>query len=472
MLFNTPQFLLFFLSVILFFYIIPVRLRKIYLLIISYLYAYFLGGMGTILFLFTATSITYVAAIIIEKSKRKGIYLTLFLIALFVLLYYEKYMSFSIDIFSTIFSINPIRVNIVVAVGISYYILSAISYLVDIYRGIDIADYNYIDVAIWLAFFTKIIAGPIERHKSFGESIKNVNVHRFDEDRFKRGLLIVSLGYFYKLVIADRIAIMVDRVYENLDEYRGIILLVVVLFYSLQIYFDFAGYSLIALGIAYMLGINIVNNFAHPYFANSVTSFWRKWHISLSSWLRDYIYIPLGGNRKGKNRHYINLLITFLVSGLWHGTGFRYIFWGLLHGIYQIIEKLIVRYSNSKIKIPVFVQQLITFLLITIAWVPFRAASMSDATKVFKNMSDGFNLAVIWDGSLLDVGLDIYDYVVLACALLIAFIKNRNISLYNIFRKMNIAVRWACYSVIFLVLLIFGVYGAQFDANNFIYFKY
>ncbi len=469
MLFNTPQFVFFFIAVICLWYILPTNLRKILLLITSYIFAYLLGGISTIVVIFFITVLTYFAGLSMSKCNNKKGILFGFIAATIAVLVYGKYLTYMLNVFNSSFN-TSISISVVSMVGVSYYVFSAISYMVDVYKGEE-ADRNFIDVAVWISFFAKIIAGPIERHRDFKQQLVHIRDSRFDFEPIKRGLLICSLGYFYKIVIADRLSIIVDFVYANLYDYAGITLFVVMVLYSLQIYFDFCGYSLIAYGVALTMNIRITSNFNHPYFADSISDFWRRWHISLSSWLKDYLYIPLGGNRKGKLRQKINIMITFLISGIWHGAGLNYLVWGGLHGLFQIIE----RGLGFRNKVSKTVNVVITFLLVSFAWIFFRADSIKTALVFVKRMFC-WNPWVITDGTLFNLGLDIYDQRVLIIALIIAFAiefaQYKNISIYNQLQKHSIVIRWFVYYAIIASIVVYGKYGVTFDANNFIYFKY
>ena len=462
MLFNSPQFVLTFLLLICCWYIEPKETRRWCLLLFDYCYIYLLGGIASVITLIFVTVITYCFGITIskKKSRRVNAFSLAILVLILVLCRYEVALA------SHVTFLNPIAV-----IGVSYYIFSAISYIVDVYRGDDTADDNILNVAIWLSLFTKIIAGPIERHKGFSEQINNLKTLKFDIEQIKHGLLICSLGYFYKIVIADRLGIFVDQVYSRVGESYGFTLLITMILYSLQIYYDFAGYSLIAQGASYALGISLVRNFDHPYFSESIGEFWRKWHISLSGWLRDYIYIPLGGNRKGKLRKKINIMITFLVSGAWHGVGLNFIFWGALHGLYQIIEQMI----GQKIKAPKYVRIAVTFFCVSIAWVLFRARSLHEALLFFRHMLS-WNPHILVDGTLLGRGLDLSDWIVLIVAVVISVLvgvaQSKQISLYGLLQNRGIVIRWAVYYVIIFVLLIFGKYGDAYNPNNFIYINF
>lgn len=470
MLFNTPQFVLTIIIFTTFWYIIPNTFKKALLLLFSYYFAYLLGGISTVIILFCVTVITYLYGRIISLGRAaKGLCIS-FIILLVVLLLYCKYTKYFLDIIIDAHIIPSMSINVLSAIGISYYVFQAISYIVDIYKGEDVADKNIINVALWLAFFPKIIAGPIERHKTFEKQLNNINMLRFNEDKLKRGMLICSVGYFYKMIIADRLGIFVDQVYLNLDSCRGITLFIAMIAYSLQIYFDFSGYSMIAYGFSHALGIKISKNFDHPYFSSSVNVFWRKWHTSLSSWLKDYVYIPLGGNRKGKPRQYLNIILTFLISGAWHGAGLSYLIWGGLHGFFQVVEKML----NLK-RVNKYINGITTFLLVSFAWIFFRASSTNEALRFIRQMIY-WNPKILTDGTLSCYGLDVYDWIVVlvavSIAVMIEVIQIKGISIYNILQNHTIVVRWSVYLATIIALIVFGKYGAKYDASNFIYYQF
>ena len=467
--FNTPQFVSLLIVFIICWYIIPHAFRKPALTLFSFYYACLLGGVWTIIILSAVTILTFSWAFILEKSSNKKLLLTLFLSILILLLIYGKQTAALTGLLSGFINTENISLTVVNMVGLSYYVLSAISYIVDVYRGKDSPDKNFIDIALWLSLFTKIIAGPIERHDRFKQQLDRISDSKFDFERIKRGLLICARGYFYKLVIADRIVYFVDNMFPNAADYHGFILIFTMIAYSLQIYFDFAGYSLIAYGISYAIDLRITNNFELPYFSASIREFWKRWHISLSSWLRDYIYIPLGGSRKGKIRQYLNLFITFIVSGIWHGSGVTFLIWGGLHAAFQTFEQLIL----DKIKLPKFVRIIITFFAVSFAWIFFRAESFQNAKMFIKRMlTFPSSNMVSWE-EFFNLGLGIKDWIVLVIsigiALIAEMIQYNGVSLYDSLQNKNVVIRWICYYLIIVLLVIFGIYGITFDVSNFIY---
>lgn len=343
MLFNSYNFLIFFPIVTLIYYLIPQKIRYIWLLIASY-YFYMCWNVKYVSILLFSTIVTYISGLLISKAnnikddkKRKRLK-KVFVILSFVInlsiLFLFKYFDFFVDNINRILSRLNIEVinlsfDVILPVGISFYIFQALSYTVDIYNDDVKAEKNFLKYALFVSFFPQLVAGPIERSKNL---LKQINEkHYFNGERIKDGLLLMIWGGFQKIVIADRVAIVVNTVFNNFPQYPGMYIVVACILFAFQIYCDFSGYSIIAMGAAKVMGFELMENFNAPYFSMSVAEFWRRWHISLSSWFRDYLYIPLGGNRKGKVRKYINLMIVFLVSGLWHGAQWSFVVWGMLN---------------------------------------------------------------------------------------------------------------------------------------------
>lgn len=464
MLFNTPQFVFVLIGFLISWYVFPNKIKKPILLIFSYYYAYTLGGIWTVAALVYATLLTFICGLFFKKNHHNKLVLICFILLLVFPLVYEK-LSPS---FSGLIGRSLSKVSMI---GLSYYVLSAISYIVDIYRGEDDPEKSLPDTAIWIAFFPKLIAGPIERHRQFKEQLKTLHGLHFDMERIKRGLLICSFGYFCKIIIADRIGPFVDSIFADVFVHHGFILILTIVLYAFQIYFDFSGYSLIAYGIAYAMGLQITKNFNHPFFSENTSEFWSRWHVSLSSWLRDYIYIPLGGNRKGRLRQNINLMITFLVSGIWHGAGINYILWGAANGFIQIIERMV----RKVVKLPHTLNRIITFLIFSGTLIIFRADSILTVKSFIKRMAE-WNFQEITDGTIFRLGIDLHDWIILIAALIIVFViehlQFNGVSIYDEIQKKNIVVRWIIYYMIIVLLIIFGIYGTAYDASNFIYFKF
>lgn len=343
MLFNSYEFLIFFPIVTLIYFLIPHKARYIWLLIASYFF-YMCWNAKYALILLFSTIVTYVAGLLISKAnkikddkkrtKYKKIFVALSFIINLSILFLFKYFDFAINNINNILGqlniqlLNP-KFDLILPVGISFYIFQALGYTIDVYRQDVKTEKNFLKYALFVSFFPQLVAGPIERSKNLLEQM--YEEHYFNAQRVKDGLLLMIWGGFQKIVIADRIAIVVDTIFNNFPQYGGMYIIIAAILFAFQIYCDFSGYSIIAVGAAKVMGFRLMENFNAPYFSMSVSEFWRRWHISLSTWFKDYLYIPLGGNRKGKIRKYINIMIVFLVSGLWHGASWNYIIWGGLN---------------------------------------------------------------------------------------------------------------------------------------------
>ncbi len=340
------------------------------------------------LLLLTSTVITYLAALGIgyfKEKRKKKICLVSSLVLNLAILFLFKYFNFLAMNIETALQASGLAVNmpkfaLLLPVGISFYTFQALGYSIDVYRGTVKIERDFPTYALFVSFFPQLVAGPIERSKNLLPQFKQQ--HRFDYDAVMSGVQLMVWGYFMKLVLADRCGIYVDTIFNNVDKHNGGSYLVASLLFPFQIYGDFAGYSLIAIGVARVLGFRLMENFHRPYFACTIGEFWHRWHISLSTWFKDYVYIPLGGNRVGKLRNYFNLLITFVVSGIWHGANWTFLCWGTIHGILLCIEKAFgiskQKYTGAK---KIF-HWATTFVLVCFAWILFRANNLSDAVSV------------------------------------------------------------------------------------------
>lgn len=347
---------------------------------------------------------------------------------------------------------------------------------------------NFFRYALFVSFFPQLVAGPIERSRDLLGQLRQPKP--FDPDAFKNGALMMLWGYFQKMVVADRAALLVNQVYGNSQAYAGYSIAVATVAFALQIYCDFGGYSSIALGAAQMLGINLTQNFRQPYLATSVSDFWRRWHISLSTWFRDYLYIPLGGSRVGRVRRYFNVMITFLLSGLWHGANWTYVIWGGLNGLFQIagnVKNTLLSHLPATLKDgrPVvnrdcfsyrLFQRLMTFALICLTWVFFRAESLEAAMIVLRQMFSVHNPWIFFDETLYTLGLSRLELGLLvasaAVVLAVDVAHEHGVTLRKRLERQNLAFRWLAYLAAILCILIFGVYGPGFDASQFIYFQF
>lgn len=394
MLFNSIAFLLFFPIVCVIYFSIPpqmIRARNLLLLIASY-YFYMNWQPAYALLLLTSTFVTYIAALGIgcfENRRKKKICLVSSLVLNLAILFLFKYYNFlssniSMGLEACGLKIDIPEFGLILPVGISFYTFQALGYSIDVYRGTTKVERDFVTYALFVSFFPQLVAGPIERSNNLLPQFKQL--HRFDYEAVMSGVKLMAWGYFMKLALADRCGIYVDAIFNNVDKHNGGFYLVASLLFPFQIYGDFAGYSLIAIGVARVMGFRLMENFRRPYFATSVGEFWHRWHISLSTWFKDYVYIPLGGNRVGRLRNYFNLLVTFVISGIWHGANWTFFLWGTLHGILLCIEKALGIGKQKFTGINKFFHWAVTFVLVCLAWILFRANSLSDAMMVIKGI--------------------------------------------------------------------------------------
>lgn len=390
MLFNSLAFAFFLPIVFAIYWAIPDKFRWPVLLCASYYFYMSWNVKYVVLILFT-TIISYVAAIFVEKAQslriKRFVLLCSAVLSLGVLFYF-KYFNFfigSLEAVMSLFAIklSPISINVILPVGISFYTFQTLSYVIDVYKGTVKAERNLGIYATFISFFPQLVAGPIERTSNLLPQIKEKK--KFDYETATYGLKLMAWGFFKKLAIADVLSGYVDRAYFRIGEMPGLDYAFAIFFFSIQIYCDFSGYSDIAIGTAKLLGIDLMTNFKSPYLSDSIKEFWSRWHISLSTWFRDYVYIPLGGNRCKPIRNIFNMMVTFLVSGLWHGASWTFVVWGGIHGFIQIIEKClseILSKFRSKNRITRLISILVVFVICNLAWVFFRADSIYDAFRV------------------------------------------------------------------------------------------
>ena len=394
MLFNSNAFYVFLPIVFAIYWLTPPKHRWGVLLVSSY-YFYMSANAKYILLILLTTAVSYGTALVIEKTeeqKKKKLCMGLALLVCLGLLFFFKYFNFLSSSVTAILarasiSMSPVTLKLVLPVGISFYTFQTLGYVIDVYKGKTKACRHFGKYAAFVSFFPLLLAGPIERAEQLMPQIEKE--HSFDCDKAIRGTKLIAWGYFKKIAIADVLSSSVDIVYNQVTNFTGLALGVATFFYAFQVYCDFSGYSDIARGVACLFDIDLVNNFKSPYFAASVKEFWARWHISLSTWFRDYVYIPLGGSRAGKWKTYRNLLVTFLVSGLWHGASWTFVIWGGLHGAAQIFERIWNQYfppgKGGKNRFRV----LLTFAFVTLAWLFFRANTMSDAIYILTHLFDG-----------------------------------------------------------------------------------
>lgn len=481
MLFNSWQFAVFLPIVFVLYWALPHRFRWGVLLMASY-YFYMSAGAKFVALLLLTTAISYGAAIWLEKAqneKKKKSILTISVIACLLGLVIFKYLDFMFDSFSKLLSaftiqLHPITLKLVLPLGISFYSFNVISYIIDVYRGKISAEHHIGIYALYVSYFPKMLAGPIERAENLIQQLKDER--NFDSSQGIGGLKLMLWGLFKKIVVADTLVIYVDAVFDNMLQHSGSALVLAALFFSIQIYCDFSGYSDMARGVSKLMGIELMDNFRSPYFSSSIKEFWSRWHISLSTWFRDYVYIPLGGNRVKKTRQYFNLLVTFLVSGLWHGASWTFVFWGGIHGVAQIFEKMLgIKTLKEKGGIAWLLRSALVFAFATAAWVFFRAGSFSDAIYLFANMFDGISSPVTYLKQGFDnIGMTLgglVNFVVFMIPLAVYdYISARNdCDAGEILAEKNRILRWAFYVLTGLLVVFLSQKGV---AAEFVYMQF
>lgn len=368
----------------------------------------------------------------------------------------------------------------IIPLGISFYTLQIISYLADVYRGTINVQKNVAKYALFVLFFPQIVQGPIPRYAQLSEQL--YDGHIFEEKEFVKGMQLILWGFFIKLMVADRLAIVVNTVFDYPSQYRGCYVLAAGILYSIELYADFLSCVTISQGVAGLFGIQLADNFMRPYFSTSIKEFWRRWHISLSEWLRDYIYIPLGGSRKGKVRKYANLIITFAFSGIWHGSGYKFLAWGMMHAIYQITGEL-----TKTVKSKVYqtfhlsvssgtrrmIQRVGVFFWAALAWIIFRARSLRVGWSMIKSIFCVWNPWIFFDDSLLRLGLNGKEWFVLFLSVVVWWfvecMQEKGICIRDIILEKAVYVRWGLYIAAILCIMVFGVYGFGYQAQDFIY---
>ncbi len=479
MLFNSLDFILFFIAVVFLHYTLPHKFRWVMLLIASCIF-YMCWRAELIILILFSTFANWGISLLIDKYRDKAKGLLIFSIIInFGLLFIFKYAMFINHTFMGVYEYfgwnYPINeFNIILPMGISFYTFQAASYTIDIYRNDYKPEKNYFKFTLFVTFFPQLVAGPIERaDRLLGQLFTK---KKFNVNNLSEGVKLMIMGYFKKIVIADRAAVLVDTIFNNCREYSGLSYIIATIFFTFQIYGDFSGYSDIARGCARILGIDLMYNFDRPYFSKSIKEFWRRWHISLSSWLRDYIYIPLGGSRCSKIRKYFNLMVTFLASGLWHGANWTYVMWGGLHGLYQVIgdikNTVLPKWDNFAIN---FFRIIITFILVAFAWILFRANTISDSIYIMKNLFN--DVGKITDIQYIyeifnNMGLQMFEIILVIGAiavLIFSEIISFKMDIHRLMDRLPFVLRFAYYYL--LVIIIFGM-GVFSGGGQFIYFQF
>ncbi|MDD6812507.1 MAG: MBOAT family protein [Lachnospiraceae bacterium] len=450
---------------------------------------YLSSGPFFVLYLLIFSAISWYGAKKIEKYEANGgqkSKLAIFIVSCLVIanigfLFSLKWGSMGLALLNKIFHLQ-LAWQFILPLGISFFTFQNISYLFDVYRGKQEAEKNFWHYLLYSCYFPYIVSGPINRY----EEMKNqfFIVHTYRTDTIYSSVLRILWGYIKKMVIADRAAIFVNQVFDYYYMYRGIYIVVAVLLFTLQLYMDFSGCMDIVIGVSNLFGIAMKENFQAPFGAVTTAEFWRKWHVSLTSWFRDYLYIPLGGNQKGKARKNLNIMIVFIFCGMWHGAGITYIVWGFLNGLYQIVGELTSGFRRTVCDIiglkenswgTIWRKRLVTFTLGEFAWLFFRANGIQEAFIMIKRCFTGWNPWILSDGSIYQVGLGALDFIILIIgAISVGWVSrvSKEKNLHHIFLQQS----WLCQTIIILFALViwylFGIYGPGFNSNNFIYYNF
>lgn len=492
MLFNSLQFGIFFPVVVLLYLVMPRRMRCLWLLFASYFF-YMGWNPKYALLILTSTVITWGSGLLMDRlpDKKKLVVAASFVLNLSILFVF-KYFDFLLANVNGLLGMLHLTAvkkpfDVLLPVGISFYTFQALGYTVDVYRGTIRPERSFLRYALFVSFFPQLVAGPIERSGNLLTQIQELPTKKlWDYDRIAGGLTLMLWGLFQKMVIADRIAVLVDEVFNNYQMHGWFGLSVGAVAFALQIYCDFASYSTIAIGAALVMDFRLMENFDTPYFSRSVSEFWRRWHISLSSWFRDYLYIPMGGSRCSKWKRYRNLLVTFLVSGLWHGAAWTYVVWGGIHGLYQVLGyelKGVRDWVNQRLHTKTdclsykLGQVLVTFFLTDLAWIFFRAPSLADALTYLRRMFTRLDFWSLFNGEIYCLGLERQElnilFLSLICLVLVDLVQYFGRKRLDVFLKeQNLWFRWGVLLFLIGAVAVFGIYGPGYDAKQFIYFQF
>lgn len=471
MLFNSFEFLIFFPVVCIVYYLLKSNRWRIPFLLVASYYFYMNWEPLYAVLIMTSTVLTYLCGLLVERhandEPKKKAFLVVSLVINFAILLFFKYFDFINESVFSLLEMAGIRwtvpnLDVLMPVGISFYTFQAVGYSIDVYRGTIKAERNFFTYALFVSFFPQLVAGPIERAKNLLPQFHEE--HRFNYDEAIEGLKQMLWGFFMKLCVADMISEYVDVVYENVGHHNGTSLIVATLFFTFQIYCDFAGYSLIAIGAARVMGFRLMENFHRPYYSLNIKEFWKRWHISLSSWFKDYLYIPLGGNRVKYPRYLFNLMITFLVSGLWHGAVWTFVVWGGLHGMYQVIGNTWCKYVHKpeyKTTFSRIISTVFCFVLVSFAWIFFRANDVTEAFTIVGKIFTDYGAPFV-DKSVFAYGLT---------ALAILIFKDTKDEFnwkVNFMHSKHAVVRYISTAALIVYVLLFG----SFANGQFIYFQF
>ena len=450
-------------------------------------YFFYAAYQPTLLVLIVLTTlISWLASRRIERSERKAVkklWLALTLTVCLGVLFFYKYFDFlSLSAYSLVSllggEVSLVTLNLILPVGVSFYTFQTLSYVIDIYRGDIESEKNFFFYALFVSFFPQLVAGPIERPSNLIPQLKSP--HPWQKNDCIKGAKHMLVGFFKKIVVADTVSVYVDAVYHNPDGASALGVTLATCLFAVQIYCDFSGYTDIAIGCARIMGIRLMKNFDHPYRAQSIKEFWSRWHISLSTWFRDYLYIPLGGNRKGSVRRYVNLFIVFLVSGLWHGASWTFVLWGALHGIYQIVGHLTLPYRNRLLDktglarregLMCALRTLGTFVLVDFAWLFFRARSVGEAFVLVKKLFTAWSTPIgeVFSG----MGFTLVGALTVLFGILTLVIIDRLLVYEDTADGSDVLVKNGAFIyVIWVILLLWVVLLSKGLTSTFIYFQF
>lgn len=487
MLFNSFAFAIFFPIVTILFYLLPHSYRWAMLLLASCIFYMWLVPKYILILLLTIV-VDYVAGIKIEEAmgEKKKLWLYFSFITTCLILFFFKYFNFfainSAKVL-TLFGWNysPALLNVLLPVGLSFHTFQSLSYVIEVYRGEQKAERHFGIYSLYVMFYPQLVAGPIERPQNLLWQFHKK--HDFEYDNVVKGLRQIIWGLFKKVVIADRLSILVNNVYSNPRDQSGLALTIATIFFAFQIYCDFSGYSEMAIGTARVMGFKLMTNFNTPYFSKTISEFWKRWHISLSTWFKDYIYIPLGGNRRGESRIYTNLLITFLLSGLWHGANWTYIFWGGINGVYLVFAMIKNKFIKQDLVHHKWFNIIITFTLICFSWIFFRANHIEDAFIIIRRLGSGYSkllfnfqqygVSLVFKDTFLGLkmGMSFYNFI-FSCLLIALLVALERINQLRSFQKICDGkptwIRWCAYYAVIIIIILGGVFGE----NSFIYFQF
>lgn len=462
MLFNSLQFLVFFAFVLSTYYLLPHRARWSFLLLVS-CYFYMVFVPVYVLILFAVILIDYFAAFLIDRSsgKKRKLYLCLSLASNLGILFYFKYYNFFLENLSLLlnsFDVTdpPALINVLLPIGLSFHTFQAMSYTIEVYRGHQKPEKHIGIYALYVMFFPQLVAGPIERPQNLLHQLKDKIV--YSKTNLRKGLLLMAWGFFKKAVIADRLAEVADNGFNYWWDQSSASMWLSVIFYSFQIYCDFSGYSDIAVGAAKTLGIDLMENFRNPYLSFSLTEFWQRWHISLSTWFKDYLYIPLGGSRVQTGRFCFNILLVFTLSGLWHGARNTFLIWGLMHGVFLLLEHFFYRERDPGNLFLAAIRLVYVFLVTSIAWIFFRSQNVEQAFHIIKKIS-------LLDGGGINVRFNPAELIF--CFVLIIILLTQEKNLKN-FQVSNTRRYYLTFVSLIIVCYVFGIYNYK----QFIYFQF